>query len=318
MVYPVNAVHVDTVLTNVSVKYVNGNFASEELFPVQNVKKQSDRYRIYGLDNWKAENDLRSPGGVANELPPAVLSDVPYYASEHALTQPIPKEARDNNDGFNLDVAATETVTDKILLGREIAAYNIAGTSGNYAAGLSLAMTNANSFANTTVDPRLVIKAARKAVYKRILRWPNTLIIGNEGWESLVNHPMLANLIKSGIAVATEQVVKNILNIPKIVVPGLATFVGGTSGSPYNFMWDNTAVLAYVDKKADAPTFGREFNWGYPSPMLVDRWNEPQRKSDLIRASRRYDLKPVGVETISGHADNGKIIAGYLFTNINA
>ena len=77
------------------------------------------------------------------------------------------------------------------------------------------------------------------------------------------------------------------------------------------------ANLAYVPPRAGlrTPAFGYEFVWGYPGAQQVDRWREAPRKSDLIRVSRRYDLKLVGVDTNPDSADYKKSIVGYIFKN---
>jgi hypothetical protein len=56
------------------------------------------------------------------------------------------------------------------------------------------------------------------------------------------------------------------------------------------------------------PAYGYEFTWG---TQYVDRWREQKRKSDLIRAQRRYDLKMTALGDV-GTADAGKQIGGYL------
>jgi hypothetical protein len=48
---------------------------------------------------------------------------------------------------------------------------------------------------------------------------------------------------------------------------------------------------------------------------VTDRWREQKRKSDLIRVSRRYDLKLVGRENNANDSNNGKVISGYLIKN---
>jgi hypothetical protein len=65
------------------------------------------------------------------------------------------------------------------------------------------------------------------------------------------------------------------------------------------------------------PAFAYEFVWGYGGGVnqVVDRWREERRKSDLIRCSRRYDLKMVGRENNPNDPNNGKVVAAYLIKN---
>jgi hypothetical protein len=75
-------------------------------------------------------------------------------------------------------------------------------------------------------------------------------------------------------------------------------------------MWGKDVVLAYVPPRPGPriPAFAYEFVWGYGAgrPMVTERWREQPRKADIVRVSRRYDLKFVAKD------DTGKSIAGYL------
>jgi hypothetical protein len=79
------------------------------------------------------------------------------------------------------------------------------------------------------------------------------------------------------------------------------------------YLWGKDIVLAYVPPRAGqrVPAFGYEFVWRYPGgqTQIVDRWREQKRKSDLVRVSRRYDLRHIAKDA------TGKSIAGYLIKN---
>src|SRR4051812_29576078 len=115
-------VHIDQVLTNISLGWPNNGLVGENLFPTGPVRKQSDKYYIFGREAWLPEtSDYRAPGAEANEIPGLQLSLDTYYAREHSLQIPVTDEERENSDSpLSPDRDGTELVTSKIMLGREL------------------------------------------------------------------------------------------------------------------------------------------------------------------------------------------------------
>src|SRR5882762_11592239 len=126
-------VHVDQILTQISVAWPNNGLVGEALMPSVKVMKQSDKYYIFGREGWLPEDDNRAPGTVANEIAGLQLSIDTYFAREHSLQIPVTDEERENVDSpLAPDRDATEMVTSKIMLGREVAIKTLVTTAANY------------------------------------------------------------------------------------------------------------------------------------------------------------------------------------------
>lgn len=311
-------VHVDQVLTNISLAYPNNEFVGEKLFPTVTVKKQGDKYYWFGRDSWVAEpTDYRAPGTVANELPGVGVALDSYYASEHSLQIPVYDEERQNTDSpMSPDRDATELVTQKILLGRELAMKNLVTTAANYASGLSTTLSGTSQFSDyANSDPVTVFRTAVRAIHAKVFFEPNVAVIPYQVMSILEDHPkIIARIQYTDRAILTKEIIAAVLQIPTIIVPGVAQGTGTGFNMTASYLWGKDIVIAYVPKRAGLriPAFAYEFVWGYPSNQLVDRWRETPRKSDLIRVSRRYDLKLVGVETNPSSGDYRKSITGYV------
>ena len=314
-------VHIDQVLTQISLGFPNGEFIGEKLFPTVQVKKQSDKYYWFGRDTWIAEtSDYRAPGAVANEIPGVGVQLDSYYAQEHSLQTPVYDEERQNVDSpLSPDRDATELVTQKILLGRELAMRNLVTTAANYASGLSTTLSGTSQWSDyVNSDPVAAFKVARLAIHAKIYREPNVAIIPYQVMTQLEDHPkIIARIQYTDRAILTKEIISAVLQIPTIIVPGVAQGTGVGFNVTTSYLWGKDVVIAWVPPRSGLriPAFGYEFVWGYPGAMVTDRWREQPRKSDLIRVSRRYDLKLVGVETNSASGDFGKSITGYLYKN---
>ena len=319
-------VHIDAVLTQISLGWPNNGLIGDALFPTVPVRKQSDKYYVFGRESWLPEtSDFRAPGTEANEVPGLQVSLTPYYAQEHALQIAVTDEERENADSpLSPDRDGTELVTSKIHLGREVAIKNLVTTAANYAAGMSTTLSGNhqwNEYAQDDSDPIPDFRAAVRAVHAKLFMEPNLAVIPYQVMSVLQDHPKIIERIKySERAILTPEIIAAVLGIQRVLVPGVGIGAGavGTPGVSVtaSYLWGKDVLLAWVPARAGLriPAFGYEFTWSYPGAgvQAVDRWREEKRKSDVIRVGRRYDLKLVGVEIDPGSADVGKSIAGYL------
>jgi hypothetical protein len=303
--------HVDQVLSQISVGYPNNGLVGEALFPSVGVGKQSDKYNVFGREDWLPEDDIRAPGGEANEIGGKALSRDTYYAQEHALQCAVPDEERENVDPpLQPFQEATELVTAKVMLGRELAMKNLVTTAANYASGLTVTLSGTTQWSDyVNSDPIGVIKTGIRAIHAQIFLPPTTAVIPYQVMSTLEDHPDLIERIKySERGVLTPEIVGAILGLPgRVIVPGVGYLTSASAAVGY--LWGKDVLLAYVPQSAGRkiPAFAYEFTWNIGgSSQVVDRWREEKRVSDLVRIRRRYDLKLVALDGA------GKSIAGYL------
>jgi hypothetical protein len=309
-------VHVDEILTNISIAWPNSAaMAGSALFPSLPVRKQSDKYYIFGREMWLPEaGDLRAPGTVANEVPGLQVSTDTYYAQEHALSVAVTDEERENSDApLAPDRDGTELVTKRIMLGREIIMKNLATATANYAS------TNTTTLVGTAQwndqvnsDPIANLRTGKSAIHARIFEEPNTVVIPYQVMTALEDHPDFLERIKySERAIFSSELLSAVLGIQKVVVPGVGFNSANEGATPsLGYLWGKDVVMAWVPPRTGlrVPCYGYEFTWGR---QFVDRWREEPRVSDLIRVRRRYDVKLTALGD-AGTADANKSIAGYL------
>lgn len=317
--------HFDQVLTNISVAWENEDLVAERLFPTVGVRKQSDKYYTFGREAWLPESgDYRAPGTEANEIPGLGVSTDTYYAQEHALQIAVTDEERENVDNpMSPDRDGTELVTNKILLGRELAMKTLVTDNTQYATDMTVTLSGAaqwNSANYATSDPIMDIRKGVRAMHSHIFREPNVAVIPYSVMSELEDHPDFIDRIKySERAILTPELIGAVLGFSNIIVPG--TGIATSSSLVPSYLWGKDVLLAYVPQRAGlrTPAFAYEFVWSYGgSPMATDRWREAKRKSDIIRVSRRYDLKLVGRENNPNDPNFGKVVSGYLLKNVIA
>jgi hypothetical protein len=300
----------------------NQNFVGPTLFPPVTVKKQSDKYYIYDRELWKVEDhDYRGPGSVANEIPGRKLSFDQYYAQEHSLQHAVPDEVRENSDlPLSPDQDATDLVTSRILLAREKAMKDMITNTANYHASNTVSLTGNfrwDSYAQgtDTSDPVQDIKKGIRRLHAVLFEGGRMIaVIPWLVMSYLEDHPDIIERIKySQRGVLTPEIIASVLGLQEVVVPGVGISSAGmgvpVSSANVTYLWGKDVILAYVPARAGLRQMSTayEFVWGINGQtQVVDRWREDPRKSDLIRCSRRYDLK------LTGHEGDGLLLTAYL------
>jgi len=322
-------VHYDQFLTNISVAWPNMELVGNQLFPQVTVRKQSDKYYVFnGREAWVPEaSDVRAPGSEAHEIPGMKVSLDTYYAQEHSLQIAVTDEERENTDSpMSPDRDATELVTSKVLLAREIVMRDMVTATANYATGLSVTLqlaadtvsdgvTYGRQWSEANSTPIRDIRRAKAKMHAKSWIQPNVAVIPYQVMTALEDSADLIDRIKySERALLTPELIATMLGLGKVIVPG-----GGYSNTNIGqavvpgYIWGKDVLLAYVPDRPGlrTPAFGYEFVWGYGGGLAqaVDRWREERRKSDVLRLSRRYDLKLIGVDS------SGDTLAGFLFKN---
>jgi hypothetical protein len=308
-------VHVDKILSQISIAWPNDGLVGENLFPAVTVMKQTDKYYIFGREAWLPESgDVRAPGTEANEIQGLSVSTDQYYAQEHALQIAVTDEERSNADSpLAPDRDATELVTSRVMLGREVAMQKLATTTAGYSSTSTVTLSGTgqwNDYVNS--DPINILRTGKTQIHNRIFLDPTVAVIPYQVMVVLEDHPDFLERIKySERAIFSPELLSAVLSLGKVVVPGVGiNSANEGQAASLGYLWGKDVVLAYVPPRPGLkiPAYGYEFKWG---DQFVDRWREEKRASDLLRVRRRYDLK-LPAQGDPGTADAGLSIAGYL------
>lgn len=253
-------VHIDQVLTNISIQYRNAAYVGTQIMPVVPVKKKSDIYYIYDskADRFRVPFTLRAPKTESRTVDWKVRTDG-YVCDEHALNDLIDDIERGNADKpVNLEVDTVEFLTDIVTLGLEMRIKDMleASLTAN-------APTNGvwSDYATETIDPIADIEIGKAAIHAVIFREPNVLLLGKAVYDKLKHHPKILELIKySQKGVLTTDLMASLFGIEKVIV-GNAGYNSAKEGKTavLSYLWGKNAILAYVEPKPGI----KKFSLGY-------------------------------------------------------
>lgn len=296
-----NQVHVDALLTNVSVAYIQSrdNFVADKLFPVVTVDKRSNKYATYTKADWfrdeakKREAGAESAGGGYN------LSSDNYFCDIYAFHKDVDDYTRGNADaGIDLNRDATEFVTQRLLLQREIqwaSEFFVTGVWGTSA-------TPGNLWSSyTTSDPISDWETAKLTVLQNTGMEVNTVLFGYNVWAKIKHHPDVVDRFKytSSDSITTEMVAR-LAEVDRLFVAKAIknTAQEGVTAA-YGFTHGKHALFAHVAPSPGllTPSAGYTFVWnesGLTAPVVISNFRMEHLKSDRIEGATAYDFKIVG------------------------
>lgn len=307
----ISDVHVDQVLTNVSVGFMQSaeGFVADQVFPVVPVQKQSDKYWVYDRSFWyRSEMQKRAPGtesaGGGWELTTAS-----YSADVWAIHKDLDNQTGANAD-MDLDVDATNWLSQQALIRKDkswVASYFTTSIWTGDQTGVAAAPA-ANQFLQfdqSSSTPFKTIRGQKIAIKRRTGYAPNTLVMGAEVWSILADHADLTERIKyTERAIVDTELVAAALGLDRVLVAdGVEnTAIEGATAS-YAFIAGKAMLLVYAAPRASLmePSGGYTFSWtGLEGAGAfgnnISRFPMPQIKSERIELEIAYDQKLVAAD----------------------
>jgi hypothetical protein len=293
-------VHVDAILTNISVAYMQKaeNFIADKVFPVVPVEKQSDKYFKYTKNDWlRDEAEVRTDGTESVGSGYNITTET-YYADVYAIHKDVGDQTRANADApINVDREAAEFVTQRLLTRREIqfvSDFMAGGVWGNTASGVASASPTTGQFTQwsdyTNSDPIENIEEGKAAILSVTGLAANTLVLGYDVFRKLKNHPDLVDRIKyTSSQTITEDMLARMFDIERVLVSKSikATNAEGASEA-YAFTTGKSALLAHVAPSPGllTPSAGYTMQWTGVSQGLGSTIGTSSFRLESLRATR--------------------------------
>lgn len=329
----VNNVHIDAILTNISVAYLQNtnNFIADKVFPTIPVEKKSNLYFTYTKDDWFRDEAQRRADGTASAGGGYGLNQATYMADVYAFHKDIGDQTRANADNpLNPDMEATQFITQRLLLRREVQWASDYFTSGVWATtitGVADASTNPTAtetyvwsdYATSSTyksNPIANVEDAKVKILQNTGYEPNTLVLGYAVFQALKNHPLLVDRYKytQAGAIVTEDLLAQLFGVERVLVAKAVvnTANEGATGT-YAFTTGKSALLCYTTPNPGlmTPSAGYTFMWtgvsgGLGTTVGVSRFRMEELKSDRVEAEMAFDNKVVASDL------------GYFWSNIIA
>lgn len=124
-----DTLHIDKLLSNFATRYRVNDSIADFLAPPVKVKKDSDKYTVYGKESLRLYDNKISGRQEAREIDVDVTS-ASYSCEEYSLAKFVSNRKRENSDKpINMDQDAVRKLKDAQLISREKRVYDIAGSA---------------------------------------------------------------------------------------------------------------------------------------------------------------------------------------------
>jgi len=312
-----SAVHVDQPLTNLTLAYAQSqeNFIADKVFPTVGVSKQSDKYYIYDRANMNRTGDVEklAPRTEVNRIG-MTLSTSSYFADVYGLGMDFDEQTLANEDAM-LDIrsAGAETLAMRLMIHREEQFATNFFSTGVWGTDNTLSGTDQwSDYTNST--PIQDVTAARRAVQLASGGFkPNTMVVGKEVRDKLINHPDILARLNGGATVTntaliTDAKLAEIFEVENFYVME-AVKNSSVEGVAENnaFIGGKNALLAYTPSTAGlmSPAAGLTFAWnnlegvnnlGITVESFSDDALKRQQIAEMIQVKMSYDMKVVGAD----------------------
>ncbi len=292
----VTDVRVDPVLSNVSKAYSNEMYVAEKILPSFQVAVQTGKYYIYDTAKFRRNTTKRAAGSKANEVEYG-LSTASFTAEDHALKEKTPWEIIKQADtALSPESDAAENVTEQILIDMEVALATSMADTATITQNTTLSGTSQWSD-YTNSDPINDVTTARQTVQKAIGRKPNTMILSQEVFDELSEHPTVTEKIKySQLGTASEELLARLFKVDRVLVAA-AIYETATEGatSSLGYIWGKHCWLAYISPSARLRSVTLGFTFKYED-RKVKKWDDIDAESRYVRVNENYVQKFVAAE----------------------
>lgn len=307
-------VHVDAMLTNISVAYLQSQdaYIASKVFPIVPVQKQSDKYWTFPKNDWFRDEVRKRADSTESAGGGFTLSTDNYFCDVWAFHKDIGAQTLANADaGVDLERNTVQFLTQRMLLRQEIQWVTDFFTTSKWATDV----TPANLWSDYSAsDPIEDIETGKEAILSVTGLFPNTLVVGYQVYRKLKNHPDIIDRIKYTTAQnVTPQLLARMFEVENFYVAQAikATNLEGETAA-YAFAHGKHALLCHVAPTPGlmTPSAGYTFGWsgvsgGLGTSIGVSSFDLRNIKSTRYEAEMAWSNKIVSNDL--GYFFNGAV-----------
>jgi len=294
-------VHVDAVLTNMSLAYMQeaDSFIASRVFPTVNVAKQSDLYYTYTQADFYRDQAQVRADGTESAGSGYGLSTASYSSQVYALHKDIGDQVRANSDSpLDPDMDATRFLTHQMLIRQE---RDWAGT--HFTTGVwGTDATPSTLWSASGSTPIADIEDGKNTILSNTGYLANTLVLSYNAYSILKNHADVVDRYKYTSADSiSPDLMARLFEVDRIfVMKGVYNSAAEGATASYGQIGDRDALLCYVAPQAGLMTAsaGYNFVWsgvggGLGTSTAVSRFRMDHLRSDRLEVESAWDFKVV-------------------------
>lgn len=279
----------DELMTDVSLQYqpAQGGYLADMVGPPVPVRLESASYWKYDMSRFDVPYSKRAPRSEYNRVEWSTSRDS-YAAEEFGLEIAIDDRERDNVVGpLDLEVDSTEIVTDMVLNGREKRWADLVRSTATITQNTTLSgATQWSDFTSGTSDPIGAAATARNTIFAATGYRPNKLLLGNDVYEKLLQHPAILERIQfSERAIVTRQILAALFGVDEVLVGGVLRRSSNAGATDVlEDVWGKDALFFYAENRPSLKRASFAYTFRVRA-LRAFRYREEKIASDIIRVT---------------------------------
>lgn len=258
--------HVDSILSNLSVQYRNEDMIWREVMPEVKVNKRSDLYWKYAKENaYRIYDDKIGPKSMANEIDFAVSTDN-YSVKDHALSDWVTQEEIDNSDSpLAPESDANDFLNQCLDVAQEKRAADLVFAAATYPVGNKVTLAGVTQWTGASDNPISDVQTAVETCFVRA----NTLVFGIDAWLVFRRLPEILDAVKAiagtslNGGLATPSAVANLFEVDRVLI-GRSRYISTKEGqtATYARLWGKHMAALHIKGGSNGVrsiTFGKTF-----------------------------------------------------------
>jgi hypothetical protein len=258
--------HVDAVLTGLSLKYRNEAMLWPLVLPVVKVNKRSDLFIVYTkADSFRLESDMLGPRSMPNEADWGKGTDN-YSVKDHGRGGWLAQADIDNADNpLQPEVDTNEFLNMLLDIAQEKRVADVVFAAGTYPSGNKTQLSGTGQWGSTADDPIGDMLTAIEQCFQRA----NTVVMGTDVWKIFRKLPEVLDAVKGSTryqespgGLATIEEMRGLFEVENWLV-GRARYNTAKEGqtASYARLWGKHCAALYVEKNPGVRsiTFGMTF-----------------------------------------------------------
>lgn len=254
-------------LTGIALAYSNPAYTliADQVLPRTQVATEAFEYLSFPVEDQYTVPDTRV--GRTSKVNQIEFGGTKLGSSteDYGLEDPIPSKdmtnAANSRVGYDPQGKAVEYLTNLILLDREVRAAGVVFGAANYPAANKATLSGTTQWSDyTNSDPVAAILDARDL----LLIPGNTLVLGQQVWTKLKQHPKVISKVlgsANSVGMVSRQAFMDALEIPRLAI-GQSFVNTARKGQTASMArtWGKHAAILFIDESADT---NRGITFGY-------------------------------------------------------
>jgi hypothetical protein len=296
-------VHVDKLLTNISVGYKNEEYIADQIFPTVMVEKQSDLIASYDKGDWlRAVMQPHAPGTVGARSGYKVDTSKTYFCKGWKLGKELPDDVVNNADQpFRMFEDVTDWLNEQARLRWELefATNYFAASKGwqDKVAGTDFVAWDNVAGSNPITDLRRFGDLIRQKTGRKLNKW----VFSQKVWNTLVDHPLIVDRIKhTSKDSITPEILAGLVGYNSTHI-GSAIYAPNEEGLPAASavaeVWGNHALGLFTPERPSlfTPAGGYIFIWRpiTNTKFYFRRLKNEEKEITILEIKSFFDMKQI-------------------------